>query len=89
MHILVGLILLVLIIVFLPGLFTWAGILLLMFPWQEIFLLMGLLMGVGLVIALLIGVSIVAHDKYKRANRVFTPDEQEDDELMSLVGEKL
>jgi len=85
MHILVGLILLVLIIVFLPGLFTWAGILLLMFPWQEIFLLMG----VGLVIALLIGVSIVAHDKYKRANRVFTPDEQEDDELMALVGEKI
>ena len=85
MHILVGLILLVLIIVFLPGLFTWAGILLLMFPWQEIFLLMG----VGLDIALLISVSIVAHDKYKRANRVFTPDEQEDDELMALLGEKL
>ena len=85
MHILVGLILLVLIIVFLPGLFTWAAVLLWMLPWQEFVILIG----VGLVVTLLIGVSIVAHDKYKRANRVFTPDEQEDDELMALVGEKI
>ena len=85
MRILVGLILLVLIIVFLPGLFTWAGILLWIFPWQELFLLICF----SVVVTLLIGVSIVAHDKYKRATRVLTPDEQEDNELMSLLGEKL